>query len=138
LPSGARETAAAARSTPRSTSVIAKSPMITAMKSMPPSSVVVPYAKRREPDMGSSPTSAINAPSAAALSPFTREAPDRLTTTLNARMTRPKYSGGPICSAKSASGGAKKLSPTSPSVPATKEEIAAIASAGPARPWSAI
>ena len=83
-------------STPSSTSVIAKSPMITAMKSMPPSSVVVPYAKRRAPDMGSRPTSAMSAPSAAALRPFTSEAPDRLTTTLNARTTSPKYSGGPI------------------------------------------
>jgi hypothetical protein len=111
---------------------------MTAMKSMPPSMVVVPNAKRRTPDIGSRPTRAKRAPRAAALRPLTSEAPDRLTTTLNARITRPKYSGGPMRRAASASGGAKKVSPTSPSVPATNDEMAAMASAGPARPCRAI
>ncbi len=82
--------------------------------------------------------SATSAPSAAALSPLTSEGPERLTTTLKASTTSPKYSGGPMRSATSASGGAKNVRPTSPSVPATNDEMAAMASAGPARPCRAI
>jgi hypothetical protein len=48
------------------------------------------------------------------------------------------YSGGPKRSAHAASVGASSISPTTPSVPATKEPIAAIASAGPARPFCVI
>ena len=44
------------------------------------------------------------------------------------------YSGGPKRSANAASVGASSMSPTTPSVPATNEPIAAMASAGPARP----
>ena len=44
------------------------------------------------------------------------------------------YSGGPKRSAKVASVGASSISATTDSVPATNEPIAAIASAGPARP----
>jgi hypothetical protein len=45
------------------------------------------------------------------------------------------YSGGPKRSAKAASVGASSIRPTTPKVPATKEPIAAMASAGPARPF---
>ena len=46
---------------------------------------------------------------------------------------RAKYSGGPNASATPASRGAKKVSPTSPRVPATKEEMAEIPRAAPFR-----
>ena len=51
---------------------------------------------------------------------------------------RAKYSGGPNRSANSATGGATSISRTTPVVPATNEAIAAIPSAGPARPLRAI
>ena len=44
------------------------------------------------------------------------------------------YSGGPKRSANDARVGARNMSATTDSVPATKEPIAAMASAGPARP----
>ena len=47
---------------------------------------------------------------------------------------RAKYSGGPKASATPASAGAKKVTPTRLIVPATKEAMAAIPSAGPPRP----
>jgi hypothetical protein len=49
-----------------------------------------------------------------------------------------KYSGEPNLSATSASGGPATAMSSVPTVPAKKEPMAAIASAGPARPWRAI
>ena len=49
-----------------------------------------------------------------------------------------KYSGGPKRSASEASGGASNMSPMMPSVPAMNEPNAAMPSAGPALPCSAI
>ena len=49
-----------------------------------------------------------------------------------------KYSGGANLSAKRARGGATSIKPNTPNVPATKEEIAAIPNAAPARPCLAI
>jgi len=47
---------------------------------------------------------------------------------------REKYSGGPKAREKLANTGAKKVRPTIPSVPATKDEIAEIPRAGPPGP----
>ena len=60
-----------------------------------------------------------------------------------AAATRPisiseKYSGEPNLSAISASGGPASAISSVPTVPAKNEPMAAIASAGPARPWRAI
>jgi len=49
-----------------------------------------------------------------------------------------KYSGAPNLSATSASGGPASATRNVPQVPAKNEPIAAMASAGPARPWRAI
>ena len=49
-----------------------------------------------------------------------------------------KYSGGPKVTARSASGGAATMNNTTLAVPAMNEPIAAIPSAAPARPLSAI
>jgi hypothetical protein len=54
------------------------------------------------------------------------------------KIIREKYSGGPNFKAKFTRGGAMKVSPTTPKVPAMKDPKAAIPSAGPALPWSAI
>ena len=53
-------------------------------------------------------------------------------------MSRAKYSGGPKRSAKLAKGGASSMSPTILTVPAINDPMAAIARAGPARPWRVI
>ena len=60
-----------------------------------------------------------------------------------AAATRPisiseKYSGAPNFSATSASGGPASAISRVPTVPAKNEPMAAMASAGPARPWRAI
>ena len=60
-----------------------------------------------------------------------------------AAATRPismseKYSGAPNFSASSASGGPATAIKSVPTVPAKNEPMAAMASAGPARPWRAI
>ncbi len=49
-----------------------------------------------------------------------------------------KYSGAANCSATSASGGPNSAISSVPTVPAKNEPMAAMASAGPARPWRAI
>ena len=51
---------------------------------------------------------------------------------------REKYSVGPNFSATSASGGANSAMTTVDTQPAKNEPIAAMPSAGPARPWRAI
>ena len=84
------------------------------------------------------PTRAMNTPSAAEVSPRSSDGPERLTMTLKARITMPKFSGGPTLSDRSAKAGANRTSPNKDSVPATKDEMAAMARAGPARPCRAI
>ena len=69
---------------------------------------------------------------------LTRDFPARLVTLERPRSIRPKYSAGPNFSASEMIGTAKSIRPTMLNVPATKEPIAAMASAGPARPWRAI
>jgi hypothetical protein len=60
--------------------------------------------------------------------------PERLTTRLRPRKVSAKYSGGPNASAARDSMGAKKVSPTTPMVPATKDAMAEMPRAGPPRP----
>lgn len=71
---------------------------------------------------------------AAPIRPFSRERSDRLITRLRERHIRAKYSGGPNLRATEARAGAKRVSPTRPRVPATKEEIAEMPRAEPAFP----
>ena len=72
------------------------------------------------------------------MTPLRRARPERLITRERPISIRAKYSGGPKASAKLAQSGAKKVSPNRLSVPATKEEMAAMARAGPALPCLAI
>ncbi len=64
--------------------------------------------------------------------------PSTALTVVKARTISMKYSGGPRRTANSATTGANIVTITVPMVPATKEPIAAVASAAPARPLLAI
>ena len=71
-------------------------------------------------------------------SPRSSDAPSSADTVVNASTVSAKYSAGPNRSATDASGGAKNVSATVASVPATNEPIAAVVSAAAPRPWRAI
>ena len=66
------------------------------------------------------------------------ELPPRKTTEARPSIISEKNSGGPKRIAQCATTGARKVRPMTPIVPAMKEEIAAMPSAGPARPCLAI
>ncbi|XQU69083.1 hypothetical protein OJJOAM_001814 [Cupriavidus sp. H18C1] len=70
--------------------------------------------------------------------PRSSDEPSTADTVVKASSMIMKYSPGPNCSATSAATGANSDSITVAMVPATKEPIAAVASAGPARPRLAI
>src|SRR5450756_1058450 len=114
------------------TSLIAKSPTITLMKSIPARSFGNPKVSRAAPVRGSWPINAVMRPRAMEMIPFRRARPERLMIRVIAMNIKAKYSGGPNATATSARSGAKKVRPTRPSVPATKEEMAQMARAGPA------
>ena len=64
--------------------------------------------------------------------------PSTALTVVKASTISMKYSGGPSLTAKSATTGANSVTMTVAMVPATKDPIAAVASAAPARPLLAI
>ena len=66
------------------------------------------------------------------------ELPSTADTVMKANTISAKYSAGPNLSARSTTSGASSVSSTVAMVPATNEPIAAVASAGPARPLFAI
>ncbi len=70
--------------------------------------------------------------------PFTTDLPERYVARSSPRMVSEKYSAGPNFTANADSGGATKVRPTTPAVPATKDPMAAMPSAAPARPCFAI
>ena len=84
------------------------------------------------------PTKDSKKPNSAIKSPFTTDWPVKLMTIVTESSISAKYSGGPKARAYSANRGAKKVSPTTPKVPAAKDPIAAIPKAGPARPCLAM
>ena len=79
-----------------------------------------------------------HSPTNSAIKPLINDGPDSRTTSARPRHISAKYSGDENCSAKSATGGATSVSSRTPTVPATNEAIAAMPSAGPARPLRAI
>ena len=129
---------AAAASTLIITSLTANSPMMMLMKFNPAMRSTTPKVRRTAPVRGFWPMRDESRPMEVAIIPFRRARPERLMTRLKPMNIRAKYSGGPNASATLASRGAKKVSPTSPRVPATKEEMAEIPRAAPARPCLAI
>src|SRR5688572_16644477 len=75
----------------------------------------------------------------AAMASALRQSPlPRKETSVSPTSVSAKYSGGPKSSARLESGGARKMSPMSPSVPAMNEPNAEMPSAAPARPRFAI
>ena len=79
-----------------------------------------------------------HSPSSIAKRPLISEGPDSSTTSARPRHISAKYSGELNDSAKTATGGAMRLSAITPKVPAMNEAMAAMPSAAPARPWRAI
>ena len=84
------------------------------------------------------PTQAKITPKTPLMIPLSMDLPEKLVTSVNPMKVRAKYSGGPKDRATLASGGAIRLSVTVARVPAVKDAMAAIPSAGPARPFLAI
>src|SRR6267378_3946245 len=115
-----------------STSPIAKMPIATTTKSMPDRSSIRPKVKREVLVKRSVPTPAIHRPTSVASSALAIERPASSTTIERPSAISPKYSGALKASAKRASGGATSMSPSTPTVPAMKEAMAAMPSAGPA------
>ena len=72
------------------------------------------------------------------MSPRTDDEPSTADTMTKDSTISEKYSAGPKASAKLTTTGARKATPSVPIVPATKEPIAAVASAAPPRPERAI
>ena len=72
------------------------------------------------------------------MKPLSIESPASMITSSSANTISAEYSGGPKLTATSAARGARNVSPMTPRVPATKDAIAAIPSALPARPCLAI
>ena len=72
------------------------------------------------------------------MKPFSGELPNTADTAAKVIIISAKVSTGPSCSAKPAMTGASSVSSTVAMEPATKEPIAAVDSAGPARPALAI
>ena len=121
-----------------STSPMAKMPTLSAMNSMPPASSIWSPVNRGSPENRSVPIVARNSPMNIAMKPLSIESPANMITSSSANTISAEYSGGPKLTATSAASGARKVSPITPRVPATKEAIAAIPSALPARPCLAI
>ena len=99
---------------------------------------MLPKVNRILPEIGSRPTIASRRPTKRMISPFVIEPPERVTARRSPSVVRAKYSGGPKSRANSASGGAKNVRPTTATVPAINDPIAAIPRAAPARPFLAI
>ena len=121
-----------------STSPMAKMPTLKAMNSMPPASSIWSPVNRCSPENRSVPIVARNSPTNIEMKPLSIESPANMITSRSANTISAEYSGGPKFTATSAASGARKVSPITPRVPATKDAIAAIPSALPARPCLAI
>ena len=121
-----------------SASATANSATATSTTSMPSASAGSPKVKRTCPEIWSMPTMPSASPSASDDSPRKSDAPSSEATAANASTASAKYSTGPNASAHCTTRGANSDSSTVAMVPATNEPIAAVASAGPARPRRAI
>src|SRR5919197_1749782 len=93
-----------------STSAIAKTPMATTMKSMPPSREAWPKVKRDCAVNRSVPMLVSHRPTSNDSNPLTSEAPESRTTKARPSAIRAKYSGELNDNAKEAIGGAAKVS----------------------------
>ncbi|PLC11760.1 hypothetical protein AUQ48_05310 [Kocuria flava] len=109
-------------------------PMATGTKSMPSARLRFPKVKRSAPVKTSRPTVASSSPKHAATSALVLLPLLMVATSRMPSSARAAYSGGPKSRAKPATSGARKVSPTMATVPPTKEPMAAMPRAVPARP----
>jgi hypothetical protein len=121
-------------SSTRSTSLTAKSPMVTTTKSSPSNSRSCPKVKRGRALFGSMPMVARKRPRPGRREGRATLLPDTLDSAENAKIMSAKYSAGPNRMAHLARAGARNTSPRIDSVPPTNDETAASASASPPRP----
>ncbi len=121
-----------------STSPRANTPIATTTKSMPSSISALPKVKREVEVKRSVPMPAIHSPTSIASSALVIDSPASSTTIASPRHISAKYSGELKDNANFASGGATSMRPSTPTVPAMKEAMAAMPSAAPARPRFAI
>ena len=119
-------------------SPIANTPTATTMKPMPSVSSVMPNEKRCTPVLTSVPTMPSSSPIATMASDLIMSPCASTAAATSPISISEKYSGAPNFSASSASGGPATAISMVPKVPAMNEPIAAMASAGPARPCRAI
>jgi hypothetical protein len=80
----------------------------------------------------------MSTPSTAMARPLSLDSPEKLMIVANPSTITAMFSGGPKCSAKCAMGGATTASRIREMMAATKDPMAAMARAGPARPCRAI
>jgi hypothetical protein len=120
-----------------STSATPNSPAVTAMKLSPAWAPETSKVKRTVPPSGSMPTVDSMTPVTTMASAFAREPPVRLASSTTPSRANAKYSAGPKARASRATKGAASCSAPTLKVPATKDAMAAMASAAPARPLRA-
>ncbi len=121
-----------------SASPTANRPTASTTTSMPSSSSGTPNAKRCCPVCSSMPTRPNSRPRNSIVRPRVVDCPRTAATVTKANTISAKYSAGPNFSAISTTTGASRVSSTVAIEPATNEPMAAVASAGPARPCFAI
>ncbi len=114
------------------------SPMAIGTKSSPSPSSGMPKVRREAPEETSMPTMPSRSPTTTMASALATEPCARITAAIRPSTSRLKYSTAVNCSARAASGRASSAITTVATVPAKKEEMAAMASASPALPWRAI
>src|SRR5690606_4881702 len=117
---------------------MAKTDTSTTVSSTPSSRSGMPKVMRGWPVMASMPTTPSARPMNRDTKPRTREAPITTATEVNASTVRAKKSAGLSKKASSATTGAANVSARVAMVPATKEPMAAVASAAAPRPERAI
>jgi hypothetical protein len=98
---------------------------------------MLPKVKRSVPLNKSTPTVEIRSPSAIEMNPLMGDLPVTVMTSSSPKTIRHANSGGPKATANLAMIGARKVRAMTPTVLATKPEIADIPMAGPARPFRA-
>jgi hypothetical protein len=113
-------------------------PIATATKSIPSVSSGMSKEKRATPEFTSVPTMPSSRPSTIIAIALSKEPDASTTAPISPTTISEKYSAGPNLNASSVSGGANAATSTVAKQPATKEPIAAMPSAAPARPRRAI
>ena len=121
-----------------SISVTANKPTMIRMGLMPPSRSADSKVKRGTPETGSLPTNASMRPMQAAMTPRSKEPPDRPAMTDRPRMPSEKYAAGVKASAMRARLSVASTSTARPNRPPYRPDISEMPSASPALPWRAI